>query len=218
MDILITDVTEMHSGNYCVAGWNAAENRMIRPLPNGANWTAPLLAQHQVVPGTVIRVTGLTVPGSAFPHRTEDTAVSAIEFRSSGFANWVGLGAPTISNTINAGFGWGIAFNSEWNGARQGVYIPAGTQCASLVAVRVPQNAISFVEEFDKLKANINDGNAIYKLAVSSRVLKEAWRGGGIAALHAAVPSRNLLHVRVGLARPFGVPADKCYLMVNGVL
>jgi hypothetical protein len=30
MDILITDVTEMHAGNYCVAGWNATDRQMIR--------------------------------------------------------------------------------------------------------------------------------------------------------------------------------------------
>jgi hypothetical protein len=36
--ILITDVTEM-KGNYCVAGWDASDGRMIRPLAGGYNWT-----------------------------------------------------------------------------------------------------------------------------------------------------------------------------------
>jgi len=35
MQILITDVTEMHQGNYCVAGWNLNAGTMVRPLPNG---------------------------------------------------------------------------------------------------------------------------------------------------------------------------------------
>jgi hypothetical protein len=39
MDIFITDVTEMHAGNYCVAGWDAAGGQMIGPLPGGFNWT-----------------------------------------------------------------------------------------------------------------------------------------------------------------------------------
>ena len=33
MEILITDVTEMSGNNYCVAGWDAANKRMVRPLP-----------------------------------------------------------------------------------------------------------------------------------------------------------------------------------------
>src|SRR5262245_9073350 len=48
MDILITDVTEMHAGNYCVAGWNASDGRMIRPLPGGSNWTGHLLAAFRL--------------------------------------------------------------------------------------------------------------------------------------------------------------------------
>ena len=51
MDILITDVTEMHASNYCVAGWDADGGRMIRPLPGGSNWTGHLLAAHGIQPG-----------------------------------------------------------------------------------------------------------------------------------------------------------------------
>lgn len=46
MRLVITDVTEMHGGNYCVAGWNAQTDRMVRPLPNGANWTASIRLVH----------------------------------------------------------------------------------------------------------------------------------------------------------------------------
>jgi hypothetical protein len=49
MDILITDVTEMHASNYCVAGWDADGGRMIRPLPGGSNWTGHLLAAHGIL-------------------------------------------------------------------------------------------------------------------------------------------------------------------------
>ena len=47
--------------------------------------------------------------------------------------------------------------------------------------------------------------------------LKTAWRHGGIEAVKKALPRSHLLHIRVGLARPFGQPPDKCYVMVNGV-
>ena len=56
MDILTTDVTEMHVGNYSVAGRDATDRRMIRPLPGGSNWTGHLLAVHGVQPGATIRV------------------------------------------------------------------------------------------------------------------------------------------------------------------
>jgi hypothetical protein len=35
MDVLITDVTEMGGANYCVAGWDIAAKRMVRPCRTG---------------------------------------------------------------------------------------------------------------------------------------------------------------------------------------
>jgi hypothetical protein len=73
MDILITDVTEI-----CVAGWDATDGRMIRPLPGRSYWTGHLLAAHGVQHGATIRVaiTG-GQPNSVYPHRTEDTPIDA---------------------------------------------------------------------------------------------------------------------------------------------
>ena len=35
MDILITDLTVMREGgNYCIAGWDSQNARMLRPLPD----------------------------------------------------------------------------------------------------------------------------------------------------------------------------------------
>jgi hypothetical protein len=58
---------------------------------------------------------------------------------------------------------------------------------------------------------------ASYQLTVSSKVLKEAWRTGGLVAVNNALPAREELHVRVGLARPFGEP-PKCFAMLDGAL
>jgi hypothetical protein len=46
ISIVLTDVTEMHGANYCVASWDPKDGRMIRPLPNGTNWTIALLGSH----------------------------------------------------------------------------------------------------------------------------------------------------------------------------
>jgi hypothetical protein len=219
MDILITDVTEMHGGNCCVAGWEIAGARMVRPLPNGNNWPASLLAQHGVAPGITIRVVPQGVPTSVYPHRTEDMPIdsSAIETPNGTFSDWLGQTAPPVSETLNAGFGENLQWNRVWNEVRQGVHVLPGVKCSSLVAVQVKRTDLSCIELFGKLKATISDGSNSYQIAVSSRALKEAWRQGGLTAVNRALPTRTTLHVRVGLARQFENP-PKCYAMLNGVL
>lgn len=219
MDILIIDLTEMHSGNYCVAGWDAAGQRMVRPLPNGNNWTARLLAQHQIAAGVTIRVVPRGVATGAFPHRTEDAPIdgASIQTKNDTFSAWVGRLAPPVSEELNAAFGGNLQWNSVWNGVRQGVHVSPGVQCQSLAAVHVARADLSFSEPFDKLKATFFDGSNSYQVAVSGRTLKEAWRDGGLAAVNRTLPTSATFHVRVGLARQFGNP-PQCYAMLNGVL
>jgi hypothetical protein len=100
---------------------------------------------------------------------------------------------------------------------RQGVYVSPGVQCNSLAAVLVDREGLSFSESLDKLRATFSDGSNSYQVAVSSRVLKETWREGGLRAVNRALPERAIFHVRIGLARPFGNP-PRCYAMLNGVL
>ena len=220
MRLIITEVTEMSPGNFCVAGWDARTGRMVRPLPNGGNWTAGLLRQHSVAPGAVLNFNPTGVAHhSAFPHHTEDTPVdlASIAVVTVAPGAWFGPNAPTCANTLAQAFQGHVQNNSTWNGVLQGVYVPVGTQTRSLWGVSCQRAALTFAEEFKKLKAELNDGTAIYKLAVTSHVLKETFRGGGVAAVIQALPRAGNLHVRVGLARAFGNPADKCYVMINGV-
>ena len=39
------------------------------------------------------------------------------------FLNWLGAAAPPLESDLNAGFGGHLQWNSEWNQARQGVYV-----------------------------------------------------------------------------------------------
>src|SRR5437763_93850 len=100
--VLVTDVTEMHAGNYCVAGWDNTTKRMVRPLPQGANWTSGLLTAHQIIPGVVIKVspTG-AVPVGSYPHRTEDLLINpnAINATPAQVLDWFGADAPTTAPT-----------------------------------------------------------------------------------------------------------------------
>lgn len=181
MDILITDVTEMGSGTFCVAGWDAVQNRMVRPLPDGSNWSAELLERHSIAPGVTVGVVPKGAATGIFPHKTEDTAIDSttINVRNGLFVNWLGADAPEISATLNEGFADNLDWNKIWDGVRQGVHTMPKTQCSSLVAVTVQRENLSFCEPFDKLKAILNDGDASYQLTVSSKMLKEAWRAVG---------------------------------------
>lgn len=166
MRLLITEVTEMSPGNYCVAGWEAGTGRMVRPLPNGGNWTSGLLQKHCVSPGMVLEFIPTGVAHhSTFPHRTEDTPVdlASIGVVSAAPGAWFGQGAPNCVTTLAQAFQGHVQNNSSWNGVLQGVYVPVGAQTRSLCGVSCQRAALTFVEEFNKLKADLNDGTATYK-------------------------------------------------------
>jgi hypothetical protein len=219
MDILITDVTEMSGTNYCVAGWDAKNNRMVRPLPDGGHWPEALITKYKIQPGVVLSVTPHGQATGALPHSTEDTPIDSASIKAILSApNWVGSGAPKVSASLDEGFGGNLQWNSTFRNVHQGVYVATGTKCDSLAAVNIATGNLSFVEPFDKLKAVLNEGTASYQLPVSSHVFKEAWRQGGVSGATSSLPKRSILHVRVGLAREFEDQPNKCYLMINGIL
>ena len=224
MIILITDVTEMHQGNYCVAGWDAAAGRMIRPLPNGTNWTEPLLSAYGVQPGATIGVipTG-GQPAGSYPHRTEDTPINpgAIAHLNPGPLPWFGAGAPPLAPSLAASFQQSVQTTGTWNGALKGAYVQEGTQIGSLAAVRIGHADLEFFEDTyngkRSLRACMTDANATYNLPVVAKHLRELDRAGGVAALNQALPKAGNLHLRVGLARAWIGQPGKCTVMINGV-
>ena len=219
MEILITDVTEMRDDTYCVAGWDTEKNLMIRPLPDGSHWPQTLIAKYGIKPGTLLKADAKGTSNGTLPHSTEDTPIDPNSISASQTSpDWVGTGAPDVSPSIAEAFNNSLCWNKIFRGVRQGVYVPKGTNCSSLAAVKIRKTAISFVEPFGKLLAIINDGSASYQLSVSSRIYKTGWRDGGIAKATSLLPNRNELHVRVGLARDFEGQPNKCYLMINGIL
>lgn len=220
MRLVITDLTEMQGGNFCVAGWDAAGGRMVRPLPGGRNWTTGLLDRHRVAPGASIDVHPTGRPDrSRYPHRSEDTLVDADRIRhlDAPPVDWLGEDAPPAGMTLAAAFDGQLRHTDVRGTIRHGVHVPADLPVHSLGALTLPRSLIRPVVEFDKLRLILNDGEAQYSLAVSSLALKTAWRDGGLDAVKKAMPRSHLLHIRVGLARPFGQPPDKCYVMVNGI-
>lgn len=210
----------MGAGLFCVAGWCAAANRMVRPLPNGGNWPKGLLTNKGISPGVTLGVTALNQPiTSAYPHRTEDTPIDPMSAQvvHPGPQDWFGVGAPPLATTLQEAFEGNVHHNSEWNGRRQSVYVPANAVSRSLWGVGISRDDLDLVEDWGKLKAHINDGQHNYMVSVSSKGLKEAFRLGGIVAANASLPLDGKLHVRMGLARPWHAHPEKCYAMINGV-
>jgi hypothetical protein len=220
MRLLITDVTEMGGGNFCVAGWDAQAASMVRPLPNGSNWTANGLAIHGINPGVTVdfALTGAQSNG-AFPHRTEDRIVDPNQVVAQNIPTpaWLSQASAARALTVQDAFNGYVQHNGEFNGRRQGVHIQTGVQTRSLWGLQIPRQNINFITDFDKLKAIVVDANHEYIIAVSSKILKDAYRAGGHASVNALLPAQGVLHVRLGLARAWGAQPDKCYLMVNGV-
>lgn len=221
LHLLITEVTDIHRGIYCVAGWDPAGARMVRPLPDGVYWPRVLLEAAGVAPGATIAVTPnrIRLHGD-YPHRTDDLpiALAPIDRLAPTPVHWFGPGAPPSAATLAEAFGGNLRHTGTWRGHRRGVHVPTGTRICSLHGLRVSSHHLTFVEEDERPRALLQDAEARYNLPVTSRGLREIWRADGIAAVRRALPAGTDLHVRVGLARGFGEQRDKCYAMLNGVL
>jgi hypothetical protein len=224
IEILITDVTEMHGGNYCVAGWSTRQRRMIRPLPDGRNWTAELLTRYRVQPGGYLAMTPTGEESRGlYPHRTEDLVVqlSSISAADGPRPEWFGETAPAAEYTVADAFDHRAQHTSMWGGALKGIHVAEGAQTRSLSAVVIACRGLTFFEDDFRgrksLRAILDDGRARYNLPVSSAALRELYRTSGVATLMERLPNRGNLHVRLGLARAWSGQPDKCFVMINGV-
>jgi len=219
--LLITEVTDMHPGICCVAGWDPVGRRMVRPLPDGVHWPRALIDAAGVAPGALIDVVlnRIRLRG-VFPHRTEDVPIdlSPIEHVATRPIDWFGPDAPPVAGSLTEAFGGAIRHVAVWRGHRRGTHVPTETQTCSLNGLRIPSRWLGFIEADDRPRALLQDAGARYTLPVACRSLREIWRNDGIAAMRRALPVATDLHVRLGLARGFREHADKCYVMLNGVL
>jgi hypothetical protein len=102
LHLLITEVTDIHRGMYCVAGWDPAGARMVRPLPDGVYWPRAMLETTGTAPGVTIAVTPNRIRlHSDYPHRTEDLpiALAPIDLLPSAPAFWFGAARRPVPQT-----------------------------------------------------------------------------------------------------------------------
>ena len=223
--LVITEITEMHHNTYCIAGWRSAEKRMVRPVICGQPWSSRHLQRYELAPGTALGVRPINRTAyGVYPHSTEDVIVdpASLKILDEDPVSWFGATAPPVAAHLEEAFEGCLQSNSVKGICRYGAYVPVGSKCRSLWAVTCERKHLSFVEDIyheeHKLYAMLQDGANLYKLRVSCKSLKEAWRLGGLRAIQATLPAQGRLHVRVGLARVFDGQPKKCFVMLNGVL
>jgi len=150
--------------------------RMVRPLPGGGHWPQALIAKHRIQPGTVLKAIAMGAATGAFPHLTEDTPIDLASIGTTqSTPDWVGTTAPEVSPSISGAFSNSLQWNKVFRGVHQGVYVPTGTQCSSLAAVRVGRANISFSQPFGKLVAILD----MAQQAISSPYLAISTRRDG---------------------------------------
>lgn len=230
-EVLVTDVT-CYGDLFCVAGWDRNRKQMVRPEPATANaayeasrfWQNDLAGPGQVFAvGNVVKFdANAPPPNFAFPHATEDRVVVG--------GSWVevigGVQAADIPAAVAEGvsLSLSVAFDGGLTRLASGkAYVPRNYQGRSLGAIEIEPVAIDFYENAfqgnaPKLRAMISDGGLTYDLAVTADAARTRWQQGGLNALCADVEASELVHVRLGLSRPFPARPDECFAQINGLI
>jgi len=227
-EVIVTDVTR-YGNLFCVAGWDRNAGQMIRPEPPGANaaneasrfWEGQWAGPGKLFSvGNIVKFEALPPrPEFQFPHATEDRIVNLQRpTKRLGYleqAETVKAVAAGVSPTLEAAFDGALV-----RAASGKAYVPVGSNGRSLGAIEIDPDHIVFHEDkYDpnkpKLRAYVTSDGKVYDLPITADAARARWEADGIAALRKDAQTSKLVHVRVGLARPF--PANECYAQVNGV-
>lgn len=227
-NLIITDLTR-YGTLYCVAGWDIERERMIRPEPPGADsateasrfWETGFAGDGQVFAvGNRVQLTASTPPVHfPFPHATEDRIVVGSNITVLEHLNTSQI-VDRVQESVSASpldaFG-GHLIRSH-NGKS---YVPAGAVCPSLGAIEIEPDAISFYSETTdngrvRLRAVVQHQGHDYDFSVPADAANRRFSQGQITALEADAEASDLIHLRLGLSRPFG--AVPCYAQINGLL
>jgi hypothetical protein len=215
--LLISEVTRMRGGNYCVAGLNLRAQEMVRPLSaNGDNWQ---LGNDRSIfaLGNLLHFHSTGIRNSAFPHGHEDTRLTKLPVvlrRFTESASYELLASATESS-VEAAIGSTIEDNK---------YVIENTDCHSLGACEVPRRLVGFYTGLkNKLRLHFTDGDGVfYDLGVTCDRLQALSTDSANRWLDSCDSDEPVL-LRLGLARPWdgrewGWSPRRCYLQLNGVI
>lgn len=229
MPLLISEVTRMSKGHYCVAGWDMHGQRMARPLQSsGANWT--LGTDRSVFSvGHLVNCVPSGVRNAVYPHATEDLLLSAPPSLLEVFdePTTYSLLLPTCFESIPKIFDSSLVDEK---------YITDNTNCRSLGAVRAPRERVNFIKDgYGRLRLELTDvDDVVYRLPVTCDTLMHVFSPSDEdAEPHFGVSEANEwlqenppdteIILRIGLARGWSGPdrawnPRRCYAQLNGII
>ena len=211
-NIIISDITCMKD-KFCVAGFDVFENKMKRLLIDDGYWSLDNIKKIKTYGSILVDTYPLEHPRD-YPQRTEDINIDfdSIEVLQN-FDN-----AKDIAKSLEKSVSKSI--QSIFNGnVKERSYILPKTKCASLGAIILPSEDISFTKENGKLRCIINDRDGEkYCLRVSCKYIRKFFdENQDVDILNQTLKTKQFVHIRIGLARPFLIQDKHCFLMVNGL-
>lgn len=222
MRVVVTEVTNMRPGTYCVAAYEEQTARMVRPKPEGGNWSEADINRLGVVVGRVLDLGNRTRQQneSHLPHRNEDLYVYSQDIS----ANEILRPNPNHTNSVQQSFNNCVQLGRGFRGFYK-AYVEDGANCASLVGVNIPSRDLSlYISEYDgrrKLRARFTDGQLDgWDLGVTCTELNRRIHCDEVLmrqyAMELAVVGN--IHLRVGLARRFAAQQNRCFVQLNGII
>ncbi|MDR2666961.1 MAG: hypothetical protein LBB34_02495 [Holosporales bacterium] len=216
-NIVLSDITCMKD-KFCIAGWDLDECRMKRLLINGGYWDTHNLDSIGKWYSLISVNTDLLDKPRDYPQRTDDVNVNidSIDCRKSFSSGQevVAKLSSSVSENIMTIFNNSVVENS---------YVPQHTVCSSLGAVEILANHVTFVIKNGKLRAKISDNDKReYLLPVSCKYIRDAFyrnenHDKNVNKLNSILTIEWIAHLRIGLARPFSMQENHCYIMLNGL-
>lgn len=198
---------------FCVAGWDLNECRMKRLLINRGYWDLKELEKLHGHSWIIVENEPLTEPRD-YPHRTEDVNIDLDTL----YVKETFTKSRDIAMRLKASESKNIddIFNNK---IKNNSYVPQNTKCASLGAINITPSQLEFITENGKLRANLTDNDdQKYCLKISCKYIRDIFdKDKNIDILNNSLLSTDKIHLRIGLARPFLMQENHCYLMLNGL-
>jgi hypothetical protein len=215
--LLITEITD-YGTLHCVAGWDLALGKMIRPEPSpGGFWSAEYVSDgRHFRRGAVVELFARSPdPPTEYPHRTEDRvvvgAINQLEMMPAAERNRIL--ASTTSPDLDT------LFDGHLQVEKSKGYIGRGVQCRSLGGIEVDARQFDVFEDTykdkTKLRCRLWHRGFVLVPTLPSTLARETWHRDGLAPIRSGLSAAKRLHLRIGLARAF--PADRCYMQVNDI-
>ena len=228
--VLVTEVTRMKGGRFCVAGWDVHTGRMVRPLPPaGQNWQLHH-GRAPFVPGQLLncRPGRRRAATPILPHCTEDLFLAGHPYVLAHLdePQLYQLLLETIDRSMIDVFGQELI---------EGRYLEEGSGRRSLGGIVVPRAKLFFYHDLGRLRLHLIDADhSRHDLAVTDDKLLHYFSPGleepdhhfgekeANEWLELNDPAVGII-LRIGLARGWAGTEKawnprRCYAQLNGII